>query len=537
MTDFNFHLQNFQDPTLDADYVSHLVGVQARENETFHRQLWNYYRNPMLPVIGSASGAMNEHSKPYFLAQEVGLPARITGVQRTQTSEHLTDLRRKEVVIENDIGWRINTMVDFLFGQPISLRSKARDEKTACAIEAILTNLLDANGGSLLLQEMALFASVFGFVDLALRIPADWPAKGGSRLAATAGAPAESIGLPTPNSAGQPGSPLPTDCHGQAVELARTLRLEPVEASRVLPILGEDDYRQIRYWIQRYDKHPARLASARRPWLRLPGRASSSPGPDSCEVVEILARHWWQRYEGGRLVAQGPNALGELPIVHIQNVASPGAYVGVSDVESLIPLQDELNTRLSDRAHRVTYQSFKMYLGKGIDDFLERPVGPGQMWASQNLQASIEEFGSDEGSPSEDIHIAEIRSAIDKTSGVTPVAAGLIEGKVGNLSSAAALRITLAGLVSRTTRKRLTFTEGLQNVARLVLAWLDRTGVFPTDPEDRHIDVHWPSILPADEGEQLRTAHMKKILGVPEDRVLAELGYDRDVTPLADPTN
>ena len=82
MTDLNLHLKPFQDPTLDADYIAHLVGVQARENETFHRRLWNYYRNPMLPAIGPASRAMNEHSKPYFLAQEVGLPARITGVQR-----------------------------------------------------------------------------------------------------------------------------------------------------------------------------------------------------------------------------------------------------------------------------------------------------------------------------------------------------------------------------------------------------------------------------------------------------------------------
>ena len=198
----------------------------------------------------------------------------------------------------------------------------------------------------------------------------------------------------------------------------------------------------------------------------------------------------------------------------------------------MIPLQDELNTRLSDRAHRVTYQSFKMYLGKGIDDFLERPVGPGQMWATQNLQASIEEFGSDDGSPSEDIHIDQIRQAMDKVSGVTPLAAGLIRGEVGNLTSAAALRVVLSGLLAKTTRKRLTFGVGLQNIADLVLDWLDRSGVLKTQAIDRRIEVHWPSPLPSDEAEQLRNAQVKQQLGVPTDRILAELGYDHQTLNL-----
>ena len=42
-------------------------------------------------------------------------------------------------------------------------------------------------------------------------------------------------------------------------------------------------------------------------------------------------------------------------------------FEGLSDVEPLISLQDELNTRLCDRANRVTMQSFRMWLGKGID--------------------------------------------------------------------------------------------------------------------------------------------------------------------------
>ena len=55
-------------------------------------------------------------------------------------------------------------------------------------------------------------------------------------------------------------------------------------------------------------------------------------------------------------MAEGATALGGLPVVHVQNMPLPGSYEGLSDVEPLVALQYELNTRLSDRANRVTYQ-------------------------------------------------------------------------------------------------------------------------------------------------------------------------------------
>jgi hypothetical protein len=234
---------------------------------------------------------------------------------------------------------------------------------------------------------------------------------------------------------------------------------------------------------------------------------------------------WWQRYEDRTLIAEGPNILGRLPVVHVQNMALPGSYEGLGDVEPLIVLQDELNTRISDRANRVTYQSFKMYLGKGIDDFLERPVGPGQMWSTSNLQASIEEFGSDTGSPSEDAHIEQVRAALDKVSAVTPLAAGLIRGNVGYLTSATALKVLLSGLLARTSKKRMTYGTGIARIVELTLAYLDTVGLLRTAVQDRRIEIHWPSPLPDDEAERLRNAQIKSTLGVPTERILGELGY------------
>lgn len=540
-----FELDNFNDPDIHSDYLAYLVEQQADATANHYARLWDYFRNPIIPATTASSGKVNANSRPYFQAQEVGLPARITGVRRLAGGENQTDLQRKEVVIENDIAWRVQTMVDFLFGKPVIVRSLASDSELAEIIEQTITALLDANGGTAFMQEMALFGSVYGFVDIALRTPVD--DKAAPPLGITpqllppmaAGAavrrPGHTTGKTQPDTTNPKG-----DRQGlgtirsridprRAATAARKIRLETIEAPRVLPILAEDDYRTTHYWLQRFHKRPARLSGGRRNWLRTPWASRRGAAPAEVEVVEILGPSWWQRYEDGQLIAEGPNPLGRPPVVHIQNVALPGSYPGISDVEPLIPLQDELNTRLSDRAHRVTYQAFKMYLGKGIDDFLERPVGPGQMWATHNMDAKIEEFGGDDGSPGEDTHILQARQAIDKVSGVTPLAAGLIHGNVGNLTSATALKVLLSGLLARTARKRLTYGTGFRQIVAMSLEWLDLIGALPTRPEDRRVELHWSSTLPVDEGEQLRNAQIKSQLGVPTDRILAELGYDRQV--------
>jgi hypothetical protein len=477
-------LDGFNDPQLDEDYLAHLIDRVAPALAVRFGRFWNYFRNELASPVGVAADALNFCSRPYTQGQEVGLPPRITGIVRGSRGEQLTDSRRKEVVIENDIAWRIGTMIDYLFGRPPVFRSLAADANLAETISRALGATLDANGGVALLQEMALLGSVYGYVDVALRIPADAPP-------AATPADASPQHLPAAQAAHRPGTSQPSG--DLAVAVASRLGLEPIDATRIVPILDDNDCRAIRYWVQCYRKHPAHLTGARRPWLGLGRPQGGTPAQVQC--VEIISATWWQRYEDRRLAAEGPNMLGRLPVVHVQNIALPASYEGLGDVECLIPLQDELNTRLCDRASRVTYQSFKMYLGKGIDGFLERPVGPGQMWATHNMDATIQEFGRDEGSPSEDSHIEQVRSALDKVSGVTPLAAGLIRGNVGYLTSASALRVLLSGLLAKTARKRLTYGRGLQQLAELVLAYLDRTGVLPTAPADRRIEIIWPDPL------------------------------------------
>lgn len=504
-----FELDIFKGSTeagLDAGYLDWLVDEHSIDIRRHFEKMWEYYANPTAQIseTGNIAGKMNESRRCYVQAQEYGLPARITGFAHSAEAGVLgarpvKDIQRKEVVIENDIAWRINAAVDFLFGKPIKFISMSPDGQKRSEIESILKTLFTTNGDIEFFQDMAVLGSVYGFVDCFVR-------------------PGDEI-LQHISSSSQ-NRPLE-----DVLQLAQTIDLELIEAPRALPVLDENDYKKIRFYVQHFYQKKNALSKKASFLGRLLSWGKTEDTRQIVAVTEITSATSWQRYEDKRLVAEGELPWGFLPVVHIQNIAQPYYYEGISDVEPLIPLQDELNTRLSDRASRITFQSFKMYLGKGIEGFEDKPVSPGRMWHTDNPDASIEEFGGDAAAPSEDLHIAEIREAMDKSSSVTPVVAGILKGKLGNLTSAVALRLTLMGMLSKTDRKRFAYSDGLKRICKMILAMLDAAGIYRTGEADRAVDVIFPNPLPEDPMDKLKEAQIKKELGVPTEQVLKELGY------------
>ena len=134
-----FELDKFEDATLSEDYLTYLVERQWTDSHARHSRLWSYFRNPFVPTTGAISGAWNINSRPYVQAQEMGLPARITGLTYgVKGQQPVTDVQRKEVVIENDIAWRLHTMVDYLFGKNVTVRSLADDKGKAKLIDRVI---------------------------------------------------------------------------------------------------------------------------------------------------------------------------------------------------------------------------------------------------------------------------------------------------------------------------------------------------------------------------------------------------------------
>lgn len=508
-----FDFTDFKSNELNPGFVDWLVDEQWVDMQTHFGRFWDYYQNPMYSPTGlsAADSKLNESARTYVQAQEMGLPARITGIKRTQTSglsggKAVADIERKEVVIENDIGWRINAMVDFLFGKGVDIVSRAEDKNRRNEIDKIIKQIFNSNGGVRFFQDMAVLGAVYGFVDCIVR-------------------PGQKIADYSQNFSSHSSSFFPASFE-QAMELVSDCGLELIEAQRALPILDERDFRKINFYVQHFIEQKNEVGAEGNFLRRLIAPQGSVAARRAIAVTEVTSANWWQRYEDKQLAAEGPNIAGVVPVVHIQNVAQPLYYEGISDVESLIPLQDELNTRLSDRASRITFQAFKMYLAKGIEGVENRAVSPGRMWCTDNPQASIEQFGGDSISPSEDAHIAEIREALDKCSGVTPVAAGVLKDKIGNLTSGVALRMTLMGMLAKTERKHYAYGQGLKEIAAMVMQLLDTTGIYPNTKEERIFDVIFPSPLPENMLEKLNEAKLKQELGVPQEQVLRELGYE-----------
>jgi hypothetical protein len=537
-------LRSFADPALAADdLLARLAWLRDIVRPRLERFL-GYYRNPTTELAAALPGPMGASFsvRPFRQYQELGLPARITGFRRAADGAAIAtgaiDVQRKEIVIENDIAWRINTLVDFAAGQLPAITSTARDPATQKRLTTLITAILDGSGGVTLLQQLLLQGAIGGCAWVHLRPTAALLAL----LTSRGGGPQAEI--PDEDIAS---TASPATAGEQSPDVSQWLRLEVVDAVRLCPLpqvgesanaecgpayaalvncMGDRDMAAIA---------PGSILDRVRSWF---DGALTSKNPAQAFSFDLFGPTHWQRYVGGVRSAEGANPLGFVPFFRYENQPDPAAGTrvgpsgsgavdtGFSDIEPLIALQDELNTRLSDRANRVTMSSFRMYLGKGIEDFTKRPVGPGQMWATDNVQASVDAFGGDATTPSEDSHISEVRQALDKISGVSPIAAGVIGSKIGNLTSAVALRLTLIALLSRTDRKRAALARTISTAIRQVLAVLDAAGIAASSPEDRGIDIHWPSALPDSALDQLQEAQMKLALGVPRRVVLSELGYD-----------
>ena len=515
-----FDFKIFDSDQLDETFVEWLVAEQWPQIGLHFGRLWDYYHNQMYDMINvvGVDNFSDTSSRNYIQAQECGLPARITGVAFPSVSgvgsgRRLNDVQRKEVVVENDIAWRINAMVDFLFGKGIKFVSRAEDSDKRREIEKIIKAVFSSNGDVGFLQDMAVLGSVYGFVDCLVRP--------GEQLLFH-NHPFMNAQVHNHDATVQPH----TSSLESIIRLASAISLELIEAPRALPVLDENDYRKTVFYVQNFYQQKNRMADSSSFLSRLVSGKNINGQRESDMVTEVIGPEAWQRYENRQLVSEGRNPLGSVPVVHVQNLAQPYYYEGISDVEQLICLQDELNTRLSDRANRITFQTFRMYLAKGLEGFEDKPVSPGRMWCTDNIEASIDEFGGDYSTPSEDMHIEEIREAMDKISGVTPVVAGILKNKIGNLTSGVALKMTYMGMLAKTNRKQFTYGRGISQICELILSVLDKCGVYKTEPEDRKVDINFPDPLPEDTMDKLSELHAKKELGVDTKTLLGELGYE-----------
>ena len=252
--------------------------------------------------------------------------------------------------------------------------------------------------------------------------------------------------------------------------------------------------------------------------------------------TEILSDDLIQQFINDELVDEYPNALGQIPVVHIPNTSISSSPWGQSDIWDIIPLNRELNEKMLEVSDIINYHAAPVTIITGAKaSQLER--GPKKVWAGLPKDASVfnlESRGEMSGALE---YILFLKRTMHEITGVPETALGQFQ-PVSN-TSGVALAIQYQPMMNRFMMKKVHFTKGLEKVNELIIrtaavfepqmlvydpsrsAMPERdqlTQLDPLDPNTYKTTVHWPEPLPVDVLIKLNEVQAKMGLGLESKR-------------------
>lgn len=208
------------------------------------------------------------------------------------------------------------------------------------------------------------------------------------------------------------------------------------------------------------------------------------------------------------------------PIVDCQNLPAPNEFWGISDIEpDILEINSGINFVISNMARIIKYHAHPKTWGKGfsanelkiaVDETLVLPSPDAEL---HNLEMQTDLTSSNE-------FYKRLKEALHEVSHTPEVATGKLES-AGNLSGLA-LQILYSPLVEKTETKRLLYGDMLVELNRRLL----EIGGFG---KDNITELQWQAVLPEDEKQKRETALVDKQLGVSDDTLLVQLGYNPDL--------
>ena len=231
-------------------------------------------------------------------------------------------------MIENDIGWRVNTMVDFAASRMPAINSTAKDPQIAVQLNGVIAvDFEELHGGVKMLQNrrccMGQSADAYAWVQHVRPTAALLARLGNENSNSTSGGGAEAA----PNDLDNASTKNPADAGGVTPLCASDwFCFEIVEAGRLcpLPLEGGGGYAAVLNGNgeQAAPARNAGLMERVRNWFA--GGSALIPSPQNFSF-DLFGASYWQRYVNGMLTEQGVNPLGVLPFVRYENQADPAA--------------------------------------------------------------------------------------------------------------------------------------------------------------------------------------------------------------------
>ena len=235
----------------------------------------------------------------------------------------------------------------------------------------------------------------------------------------------------------------------------------------------------------------------------------------------VMYKEFWTNdeivvYEGKEEVDHMENPYGFIPFVQIKNFPVAGRTRGQGDLDDIIPLNVELNTKKSDVSEVIDYHSAPITLVYGAKiGNLEK--GANKVWGGLPKDSKVENLGLQGDLTASSSYIADVKTAMCEIAGIPETVLGGASA-ISNTSGVALQYINLP-LIERTRVKRGETSLGLQRVNKMILYISLYHGLI-VKPEDITMKdflkntVELPDTLPKDELIELQKIQQEMTLGL-----------------------
>lgn len=222
-------------------------------------------------------------------------------------------------------------------------------------------------------------------------------------------------------------------------------------------------------------------------------------------------------YHGETLVKTEVNTFGKVPVVHIPNEHVPGKNFGMSDLEQVIPLNEEFNDHSFSVKKIIKYHAEPTTLIYGIRaSALEKSAN--QIWSNLPMESKVENLELKADLKPIYNYLEQIENAIYRTSGVPKLAFEVDRG-ISN-ASGISLEIIFQPLIDKVRRKRIQFEAAAKRINHLVLLGLRNIFEVSTLSMDDiqsllgEVKVKFHSALPRDTVAELDAAAKRLQMGI-----------------------
>ena len=308
----------------------------------------------------------------------------------------------------------------------------------------------------------------------------------------------------------------------------------------------------------------------------VPGRTGKDRKMSSCRIVTVVHENnedggepnkvvyttvyytdVIQYFKNSTMIESVPNVLGEIPIVHIQNQPLSGECHGVSDIEDILGLQDQINDKVSSIASVIHYHGSPLTLAYGIKKS-QIAIGENRILFLPKKTSGVDVSNLDrQGNIRESVDFLNLLKEYSHEMSSVPEAS---LGKMQPISntSGVALHMQYQPIVHIVNRKKTTYGPGFVEMTRIGLKMymlynpnvsegfaririgssiknadndiesmypqgtMLRVSVTPSDWRAANLKVEWPEILPKDTLMELEMARSVQSMGLVSDRLILE---------------